>query len=223
MKRLFTKVKIMISKFEEIDLIVAEIKDVLERPTSIFIIGGAALMHHDIGKGFTKDIDIVFRDKREFDIFKEALIKLGFKTKCKPISHQRLNIFEMLERDDFRFDLFVNIVCEGFCLSAEMINRALEIYRDEMFGVFVCSMEDILIFKSLSPERPNDIEDSIDIIKRGVDWNIVYDELLLQSQTCPNEKKKNLIWYFIERMDDLGVRGIQVPIKNKVIRYYNSL
>jgi len=45
---------------------------------------------------------------------------LGFKTRSKPISHDKLDIFEMLENDDFRFDLFVNTVVGGFSLSKEM-------------------------------------------------------------------------------------------------------
>ena len=130
----------------------------------------------------------------------------------------------MLEKGEFRFDLFVSIVCEGFCLSKEIINRSKKVLSLNYLGVHICSMEDIVLFKSLSPDRINDIEDSIDLIKRGIDWNIIYKELVVQTNICVDKtKRKHLVWYFIERIHDLESRKVLVPIKGKVNTLYDSI
>ena len=214
----------MIYKFEALKALFESVDDQLNEKVSIFIIGGAALLHYGLGKGYTKDIDIVFEDNIQFENYKSALYKLGFATARKPITHDKLDIFEMLENGEFRFDLFVKRVIKGFCLSRDMVKRSENILNLKFLRVYICSKEDIVIFKSLSPDRQNDIEDSIDLIKRGVEWNVIYQELQLQTHICGEKKHgKELVWYFIERMYDLEKQGIIVPIKEKVGNFYNTL
>jgi hypothetical protein len=214
----------MISEYNQIEILFKKIDTHLKNKTSVFIIGGAALLHYGIGKGYTKDIDIVFEDINHFESFSSALKENDYIIKRKPLTHDRLDIFEMLEKGEFRFDLFVNSVCKGFSLSKEMVKRAKKVLSLDYLEVYICSMEDIVLFKSLSPDRMNDIEDSIGLIKRGIDWNIIYNELIVQTNICVDKtKKKHLVWYFIERIQDLENRKVLVPIKSKVINLYNKL
>jgi hypothetical protein len=214
----------MISKFEEIIEMFGKISERLTARIDIFVIGGAALMHYGLGKGYTKDIDIVLKAQDDLKVLSGALKRQGFVVKRKPLHHDPLEIYEMLEKDGFRFDLFVKRVVGDFVLSDTMAARATKILSLHNLNVHICSKEDIVIFKSVSPNRQNDVEDSIDLIKRGVDWDVIYGELLVQIEECNDKgKAKRLVWYFIERVNDLEGKGAIVPIKRKVIDLYNSL
>ena len=212
----------MIFEFNKLEKIFEQIK--LSSKTNIFIIGGAAMLYHNIGRGQTKDIDVVLETKEDFDHFRNALKKAGFKTKAKPLTHGKLDIFEMLEQQDFRFDLFLKTVIKGFSLTKTMLKRADKIGNYKNLGVFICSKEDIFLFKSLSAERENDIEDSIHLIKSKIDWNTIFEELKAQTGLCKDQdKKKRLAYYFIERLEDLKEKGVVVPIEKKVHDFYNSI
>ncbi len=214
----------MIYKFDVLKELFAKIDKELKEEVSVFVIGGAVLLYHGIGKEYTKDIDLVFKDNIQFENYRNALHKLGFVTVRKPITHDELNIFEMLEKNEFRFDLFVNTVVEKFCLSDDMVKRSEKVLKLNFLKVHICSKEDIVLFKSLSPDRQNDIEDSVDLIKRGIDWDIINNELKVQHDSCNDkEKGKRLVWYFIERIHDLESKGLTVPIKDKVKDFYDKL
>lgn len=214
----------MIYKFEVLKDLFESIDNQLTEKVSVFIIGGAALLHYGIGKGYTKDIDLIFEDTTQFENYKSALHKLGFITVRKPLTHDKLNIYEMLEKGEFRFDLFVNIVVNRFCLSKDMVKRSENVLNLKYLSVNICSKEDIVIFKSQSPDRENDVEDSIDLIKRGIDWGIIFQELQVQTHICGGNKKgKDLVFWFIARMDDLEKKGINVSIKKKIEDFYDSL
>jgi hypothetical protein len=214
----------MISKFKDLDGLFKEIDSKLKKEISIFIIGGAALLYYKTGKGYTKDIDVICKDEGDFNIFRNTLKDYGFITKRAPLTHNKLDIWEMLVNTDYRFDLFVKTVCKGFCLSEEMTKRSEKSLKLNNLTVNICCKEDIVLFKSLSPERKNDVEDSIDLIKKGVNWNLIYDELVVQTKICENqEKAKELVYYFIERIADLERKKLKIPIKKKAIELFKSL
>lgn len=213
----------MISKYEEITNLFQQIDASLKKQVNVFIIGGAALLHYGVGKGYTKDIDVVINSEEEYNALSQALKIQGFTTKRKPLSHDKLEIFEMLEKGNFRFDLFVKRVVGYFCLSDPMMEKAELVQKLKKLQVYVCSKEDIVVFKSISPDRPNDIEDSIDLMKRGVNWDTIYRELLVQTEICGNEKRaRELIYYFLERIHDLELKGAKVPIKGRVEKLFDS-
>ncbi|HZX44184.1 MAG TPA: hypothetical protein VFF28_00725 [Candidatus Nanoarchaeia archaeon] len=63
----------MIYKFEALNELFKQIDGQLSGKVSLFILGGAALLHYGVGKGYTKDIDIVFDNYNQFVVFKHAL------------------------------------------------------------------------------------------------------------------------------------------------------
>lgn len=214
----------MISKFEELNKILKEIDAQLNTDVSIFIIGGAALLFYGLGKGYTKDIDIIINNPEKSQKFIEALTNLKFESRIKPETHRQLEIYAMMEKDEIRFDIFLTKVCGDFSLSSSMIKRAIKLLSFDKLSAHVCSKEDIVLFKSLTSDRPNDIEDSLDLIKRGIDWKIIIEELKIQAKICPQaDKRKRMVWYFIERLHALKEKGVIIPIEKKAYEFYNSL
>ena len=213
----------MISQFEELIKVLKEIDAQLDSSISVFIIGGAALLHYGVGKGYTKDIDIIIDNPKDCEKYIATLKKLNFKTKIKPSTHNQLEMCEMLERKEVRFDVFLKVVCNGFSLSESMEKRAEKIVQLEKLTAYVCSKEDIVLFKSLTTDRPNDIEDSVDLIKRGINWKTLSNELQLQADISDSNKRKRMVWYFIERLQDLKEKGVIIHIEEEINEFYNKL
>ncbi|MFA5887379.1 MAG: DUF6036 family nucleotidyltransferase [Candidatus Nanoarchaeia archaeon] len=215
-----------IDSFKEIKDLFIKIDKSMIKEIEIYIIGGAALLFYGVGKGYTKDIDIVLSKQDEFEELCTILKKEGFIDLAIPKTHNQMSISARLKQYDFIFDLFLQEVCHKFSLSSTMKQRAikLEISMNNM-KIYVCSKEDIVLFKSLSSDRPNDVEDSIDLIKRGIDWDIFYKELVTQTNICSDkEKAKNMVFYILERITlNLEPKGIRVPIKEKIEEFYESL
>jgi hypothetical protein len=82
----------------------------------------------------------------------------------------------ILEKGDFRFDLFLQKVFRKISLTDEMKNRAVQILTMKHLDVFLCSNEDIFIFKSITV-REGDLEDCITLAKRGINWDIILKEI----------------------------------------------
>lgn len=197
----------MIYQFDSIQKMFDEIAPTLEAPTNIYVIGGAALMHYD-SKEATKDIDIVLLTQKEYDLFRNSLLDLGFQSKIAPQTHRNFTLADWLTKDDFRIDLFKEVVCGKLKLSQRMAARAKELGKINNLTIFVCSKEDILLFKSIT-ERAGDKDDCVTLIKQGVNWDLVFDELSKQIK----ETGYNL-WVTIvnERLEELEELGLTIPI-----------
>ena len=93
-----------------------------------------------------------------------------------------------------------------------MINRAEEIISLERIRLFVCSNEDVFLFKTMT-EREGDLEDCISLAKRGFNWETILKEL--KSQIKHSRKDVWVTWVG-ERLDLLEERGLSIPIMKEV-------
>lgn len=212
----------MISEFEQIKKLFEEIDKYADKRINIYVIGGAMLLYHGL-KPATKDIDLIISEKENYSEFKKALAKAGFKPKSLTKEYEHLNINQILVRDDFRIDLFHRTVCNGFSLSENMMKRAEKIIDLPKLHVFLCSNEDVFLFKTLT-ERLGDLEDCIALSRKGLDWTGILNELKHQINLSKND-----VWitYVGERLDILSERGLQIPIMDDIdalrTAYYDKL
>lgn len=211
----------MISKFKQIEDLFQEIDVKLKNKVSIYIIGGAALLFRVL-KGSTKDIDIIVKSSEEKMHFENALKNIGFSGNKLTNEYKNLEITYILKRDDFRIDLFMKKVCSTLSISKGIEERAENVFSGKNLNVFVCSNEDILLFKAIA-RREADIEDCIALAKQSPDWNIIIKEINHQI------KKGKEIWitYLAEGLEKIEEKGVNVPIMDEIMsayeKYFKSL
>ena len=201
----------MISDFKQIKQVFEETDKQLTSNINIYIIGGAALLYHGL-KPATKDIDILIPDKESYNNLVKTLCSIGFSEKEPTETYKKMEINIILEKKDFRFDVFLQKVCKKIMLTKEMKNRAHSIIKMKHLTGFLCSNEDIFIFKSIT-ERKGDLEDCIALAKRGINWDIVLKEV--QSQIQHSGEDVWITWIG-ERLDILEDEGINIPIMKEI-------
>ncbi|MFH0884615.1 MAG: hypothetical protein V1861_02815 [Candidatus Micrarchaeota archaeon] len=148
-------------------------------------------------KEATKDVDIVFNDKADYELFCDALFGAQY---AEPFSvkseHELLHAARMFEnKDGFHLDLFVKQVIRKLVLSASMIARAELFKRYGNLSVYLLSKEDIFLFKGLASEgRKRDMPD-MQVLYPNLDWKAIENELDSQSLS------EDLILLFIRRLE----------------------
>jgi len=197
----------MISEFKQIEDLFKEIDVVLTKKVNIYIIGGAALLFEGL-KPATKDIDLILANENEFITFNKALISLNFKQEAPTTVYKKMELDTIMVRDDCGIDAFLKKVCKKFALSKNMIKRSEELLNLKNILVHKCSNEDIFLFKSMT-ERSGDLEDCIELAKKGLDWNEIKDELINQIKVNGED-----VWItrIGERLDELIKKGLAIPI-----------
>ncbi len=137
-----------------------------------------------------------------------AFEKIGFAKKIPGKEYTHMNLNQVFQKGDFSIDVFENEVCGKFALSENMRKRAEKVIELEHITVYLCSNEDILLFKTMT-ERDGDIVDCIAIAREKPDCNIILEELQHQIK-----QSKQDIWvtWVGERMDILEERGVSIPI-----------
>jgi hypothetical protein len=201
----------MITKFSMISDLFEELDRASSTSIHIFLIGGGALMKHDL-KPYTKDIDIVVDSMGEFEELSRVLVNAGFETQIPGKEYERLAVSQIFIRGDFRIDLFFKYVCGKFYLSKGMKERSQPEMKLERLTLNVCSLEDILLFKSMT-ERDGDLEDSWNITaRRRLKWTAILDEARLQSSG------ENSVWitWITDRLELLAERGAEIPILDEM-------
>ncbi|MBI5002699.1 hypothetical protein HZC31_04905 [Candidatus Woesearchaeota archaeon] len=201
----------MISKFEELHQLFEEINSNMSEKVHFIVIGGAMLLYHGI-KPATKDIDVVVTSPKDFLATENVLKKLKFQTRLPTIEYKRMNLSQIFVRDDFRIDLFHKTVCNGFALSDSMQKRVEKIIQLKYLTISLCSFEDVFLFKTFT-EREGDLTDCIALAQRGIDWNIILEEL--QKQIKISDRKVWITWIG-ERLDILSERGLEIPIMSEM-------
>ena len=148
----------------------------LARKITVYAIGGTAMMFLGF-KDATLDIDLVFENEKDRNVFKEAAMALGYlEMDAIKIYGPKRNIPEMLKLDDERFDLFVVEVID-FVFSENMMKRAEQIHQ---FGdnliLKIANPHDIILMKCAT-DRIKDKDDARKIINSiKINWSIIVDE-----------------------------------------------
>ena len=201
----------MISKFEQLNNLFEELEKTLDEKVDIYIIGGAVMLYYNV-KPITKDVDIVVSSLKEFKAAEKALKKMKFITKIPTEEYKRFDLSQILQRGEFRIDLFQRTVCKGFLLSEGMKKRAMKIRESKHLAEYLCSPTDIFMFKTFT-EREGDIADCISLTEATIDWNAMLEEINDQMRISGN---KVWITWIGERMDLLIEIGLKIPIIDKV-------
>src|SRR3989338_2449541 len=202
----------MITTFKEIEELFREINNSMYKKTRVYIIGGAALLKRGM-KVATKDIDLVVATKNEFFEIQNCLNKIRFTAQTPEKEYTHMNLSQIFQRKDFRIDVFEKEVCGRFSLSEEIMKRAELVAELSHLTVFLCSSEDIFLFKTMT-EREGDITDCMSIAAtQNPDWKVILEEL--QSQIKQSKQDVWITWVG-ERLDLLVDKGVDIPIMNQV-------
>ena len=183
-----------------------EIASELNSKVSVFVIGGGALMFHKL-KSSTKDIDLIVRTKNEYNSLYSTLKKIGFKETALTEGGHRLTVSSVLERKDFRVDLFLEKVVGKMNYSKKMVQRSEQIFEEKNLKLFAASIEDIFVFKSIT-DREGDKTDCEEIIKQKPNWKTILEEIKSQAE------KGEDVWitYINERLIEFEEKGYKIPI-----------
>lgn len=170
---------------------------------TVYAIGGTAMMLLGL-KEQTLDIDLVFRDKKDREIFKNVALSLGYKeSDTRIIYGTKPNAPEIIKLDTTRLDLFLlNIL--GIQFSDDMITRAEQIHE---FGsnliIRPANIHDIVIMKSAT-QRGKDEIDIVTILKdRKINWEILIQESKNQV-FLGNERAILSLGHLLERLTTKG-------------------
>ena len=173
----------MINFKEQIELFEIIGKE-LDEKIECIAIGGTAMMFFNF-KESTKDVDLVFTDRKQLNEVKLALDKSGFEEKANIEIFKNYEVIEtkpiMMEGKKTRFDLFYKeIIC--FKMSETILSRIKESHEFGNLIIKVVSPEDIILLKSAT-ERRKDRDDVSEIIKKAnIKWDIIIKEALHQTE-----------------------------------------
>jgi hypothetical protein len=199
-----------------------ELSKITAVPTKVFVIGGAAMLYR--GKKIqTKDIDIVVQSKKEFINLRKAFFKIGFKPTAPSAEYSLMNLSEILVKGDIRVDIFNDKVCGALHLSNDMVKRSEKILSLGAIEIYLCSAEDIFVFKSITT-REGDKEDCLSLTEDAINWDIVLKEIEYQIKKSGQD-----IWItrMNETLEELIDKQRAIPIieqgRKETEKYYDKL
>jgi len=170
----------MISIGDQNQLLI-QIGNKLPEEITIYAIGGTAMMFLGL-KDVTKDIDLVFTDKKERKLFKEVAISLGYKEMDPAIVYGvKNNCPEMITLGTSHFDLFSLEVID-FIFSKNMQERATQIHQfGKNLKLKIADKHDIIIMKCAT-RRMKDEDDIVNIVKNNppINWDMIIKEIKVQ-------------------------------------------
>ena len=199
---------------EQLGKMFSEIGSMLQAPMEVYLLGGGAMCFRD-QKAATKDLDLVFDNKKDCILFTSALQKLGFVKDTSPTWEYAGMMAEggiWKDEDDHMFDLFVNKVCDALFLSDAMKARAVLLGKFENLDVKMVSNEDVILFKGIT-ERARDVDDIVLVVRLAkIDWRIILDECIAQSEETVWH---GLLYNKLVEMKDK--HGVDSPIRRTLL------
>lgn len=199
----------MFSK-EELDELLVNVGSKIVKSMKIYMIGGCALSFKEL-KPATKDIDIIVTKKEDFNTFNQSMKENGFVSISDRESEFYATALAVYEKEESSIDVFLKQVGKMLVFSDNMIKRAEKYKEYGNLIVYLVSNEDIFLFKAMTL-REGDIFDCDRIMKEGIDYNIIYDEIVEQSKAG----NKWFFWLYESLSRLQNHNGIQIPIKRKV-------
>ncbi len=179
----------MINANEQQELLLSIAKK-LRKQIVVYAVGGTAMMFHGI-KDATKDIDLVFNDENDRQVFKEAALSLGYKEMDSVVVYgaEKKNQPIMLSRQKGgaeRFDLF-NYEVISFFFSKHMQDRSASTYEyNSKLILKIADVHDLIMMKCAT-DRQKDAEDVQNIVgTQKIDWKIVIEEAKHQVELGKN-------------------------------------
>lgn len=200
-------------EFEKSKLIEAldDISKQLKGSIDAFLVGGLSMIFHG-AKLATKDIDIVFSNKKDAQAFIEAANEIGF-SDTNNLGHEYIDLKArcVLEgKDKVRFDIFIEKVCNALRFSQGMKERSQKMYDRNNLRLYVASIEDIFLFKAIT-SRPDDLADMATLAGKEIQWNIVEKEARSQDESW------KWIGRLYGRLEELEEKyGIPSPLKGEI-------
>lgn len=181
---------------------------VLTEHINLYLIGGGSMSFQNL-KDATKDIDVVVRSENDMNLLKSALAQMGYSVPAIRGPYKQMQASAIMEnKDGFRWDIFVNVVCGGLKLSDAMADRATNLFSMDRVSINMISLEDIFIFKSIT-SRERDREDMYLLFLQGLDFNQIRDEI-----TWQNDNNMSAAWvaFFFNGLEEVVERySIVIP------------
>ena len=165
----------MISIEQQQKLLISVSKRLTKKVTA-YAIGGTAMMFLGF-KEATLDIDIVFKNDIDRNIFQEAVKSLGYQeVGAIEVYGAKRNQPKMFRLDDERFDLFAVQVID-FAFSENMQKRAEQTHRfGDKLILKIANPHDIILMKCAT-DRLKDKDDARNIINSTkLNWDILIEE-----------------------------------------------
>ncbi|MBI4147101.1 hypothetical protein HY494_00420 [Candidatus Woesearchaeota archaeon] len=187
----------------------------LTRKITVYAIGGTAMMFLGF-KDATLDIDLVFENEKDRDVFKEAVKSLGYlEMDAIKVYGAKRNTPEMFKLNDERFDLFVVEVID-FIFSENMRKRAEQIHQfEENLILKIADPHDIILMKCAT-DRIKDKDDARKIINSiKINWGVVIGEAKKQIELGKDRAAFDL-GYFLEYLKTKMNLGIPREALNKL-------
>jgi len=184
----------------------------LNKKIIVYAIGGTAMMFLGF-KDATLDIDLVFENENDREVFKKALKSLGYQEMdAIKIYNKKRNQPEMFKLDDERFDLFITEVI-NFIFSETMQKRAEQIHQfEDKLMLKIANPHDIILMKCAT-DRLKDKDDAMKIINSvKIDWKILTEEVKKQIE-LGKERAAFDLGYFLEDLK----RKFKINIPQEVL------
>lgn len=180
-----------------------KIGEKIPRKMEVFAIGGTGMMLQGL-KEQTVDVDLVFANKNDRELFKNVALSLGYKeTDPKILYGRKPHTPIMFTVENARFDLFLLDVL-GVRFSDSMIVRAEQTHQFyENLIIKPANFHDIIIMKSATG-RAKDENDLVFLLKnKDLSWQILVDEAKNQV-SLGNERAILELGQLLERLSNKG-------------------
>ena len=197
---------------EEQQKLLLNISRRLKKPVTAYAIGGTAMMFLGF-KDSTLDIDLVFENNKDREIFAQAVNEIGYREMDSVIVYgKKKNLPEMFTLGDERLDLFVIHVID-FDFSNNMMKRAEKTHQFNNNLILKIANPHDLILMKCATDRKKDIDDARNIINSvKIDWDILINEAKTQIKLGKNTTAFDLG----EFLENLKYK-IKVNIPKKVL------